>query len=879
MSTSPATNDPKSIDANAPRAWHTLTAQTVATSLGVDPARGLSEQEAQERLRKFGPNRLRPQQQQSIWQVFLEEVREPLILLLFFTGIVYAIWGSLVDGLTIFAVIILLVGVEVVNEYRAKRAIDTLGKLSEPTARVKRDGQYVQIAVEGIVPGDVLLLEAGQAIPADARLIQAFGLAVNESALTGESMPVEKEADRIFAVDTPLAERRNLVFAGTTATRGKGTAVVVSTGMATELGRVAGLVGQAPVPRTLLQRTMRELTSWLVWLALGASVLVPLLGWLLAGQDPRQMVLTGLALAFSVIPEELPIIITLVLALGALTLARQNVIVRRLQAVETLGAVTVIATDKTGTLTENHIAVTQFYPDSQQRKLLELGVLANDAVDGGEQFKDNPLDAALLDKAQAEGLNVGMLRHQYPLRQEFTFDNERKRMSVVYERGGGLSVDVKGAPEQVLEYSINEENPQGEHPLSPADRAAILAQADHMAGEGLRVIAFAEKPQFTDENSQDAAESNLSFVGLVGMTDQVRPEAAGAIAACRRAGIRTMMITGDHPVTAEVIARQVGLDASQLITGPQLDALSDQALQDVVEKVAVYARTSPENKLRIVRALQARSETVAVTGDGINDAPALAAADVGVAMGETGTDVARQAAGIVLMDDNFATIVGAVRVGRNLFANLTKGIRYYLACKLALVGTTLLPVFLRVPIPFAPIQIILMELFMDLAASATFAVEPPESDLMERPPRDPKAKFMDRAMVSSIFTSAFGLFAAVSFVYLYTWFSQGDLIKAQTTAFVTWLLGHVLLALNLRSEREPLVSLGLFSNRLMIVWAAATVIFVLLVTFVPAVQVALKTTSLQASDWLLVVGAAFVGTFWIEVRKLYLQRTRLEAAQ
>jgi Ca2+-transporting ATPase len=844
--------------------WHTLGSTESAARLGVSEATGLGAEEARRRLAQFGPNRLHEEKREAIWEIFLEEIREPMILLLLVTGILYALWGEPSDALTIFAVILTLVGVEVFNEHRAENAIAALRQLAEPTASVRRDGRVVEIPVEEVVPGDVILLQAGRRLPADARLVEAWGMTADESALTGESVPVEKEADLSLPANTPLAERRNLVFAGTTITRGRGSAVVTATGMSTELGRVAGLARQVKEPRTPLQQTMRELTRWMVWLALGFSTLVPLLGWLLGGQSPQQMFLTGLSLAFATIPEELPIIITMVLALGGYRLSRRHAIVKRLKAVETLGAVTVIATDKTGTLTENRMEVSRLYPEENRRKLLEIGVLCNDASEN----RGDPLEIALLRAASRAGLEPNALRQARPLRDEFTFDNARKRMSAVYGRDGGLWVAVKGAPETILAQSARQWRGESEQVLGEAERQAILASAAQMAGEGLRVIAFAERTAPEGRLSQDEAESDLTFVGLAGLADPPRPGVKEAIAACHTAGIRPVMITGDHPLTARAIASQIGLDGNgRLLTGAELEALSDEALQETVAQVHLYARTTPEHKLRIAQAWQRRGERVAVTGDGINDAPALAAADIGLAMGETGSDVARQAADIVLADDNFTTIVDAIEEGRVLFANLRKGVRYYLAVKVALIAATLLPVLLRVPVPFAPIQIILMELFMDLAASAAFVAEPAESGLMRRPPRPPQAPFMDRAMVNSIFSSAAGLFAAVSAAYLITWYSSASLIRAQTVAFVTWLLGHVFLALNLRSEREPLFHLGLFSNRLMTAWGAATIAFVLFATLVPGVQGAFKTIALSGAEWTLTLGVSLAGTFWIEARK------------
>ena len=861
-----------SLNAANAEVWHALDTAGVIAALRVDAATGLSEGDAGRRLLEFGPNRLREEQVESIWEAFLDELREPMILLLLVTGALYALWGELADALTIFAVIAALLSAEVVNERRAKLAIAALSKLAEPTASVRRDGQRVDIAAENIVPGDIILLEPGRRIPADVRLIEAYGLAMDESSLTGESAPVDKEAVAGLPASTALAERRNIAYAGTAVARGRGVALTVATGMATELGRAAGLAKTVEAPRTMLQATMAELSGILVWIAIGFSLLVPLLGVVLAGQPVRQMLLTGLSLAFSVIPEELPIIITMVLGLGAYRLARQHAIVRHLQAVETLGAVTVIATDKTGTLTENRMEVSRLYPEEMTRKLLEIGVLCNDASGIPDQAKGDPLDVAMLRAAANAGIDPETLRSRWRMVDEFTFDNVRKRMSVVYERDGHWIL-VKGAPEPLLERCASAWRDGQPKPLDLADRHSIVAAADDMAQAGLRVLAFAERTFAKGRISQAEAEASLTFIGLAGFADPPRPEVKQAIADCRAAGVRTVMITGDHPLTAAAVARQVGLnDDGRVVTGAELDSMSDDVLRETVPRVSIYARTTPDHKLRIVRALRDRGARVAVTGDGINDAPALAAADVGVAMGETGTDVARDSAGVVLADDNFATIVRAVREGRLLFANLTKGVRYYLACKVALVAAALLPVLLSVPVPFAPVQIILMELFMDLAASASFVAEPGEAGLMQRPPRDPSAKFMDRAMIGSVFASAGGLFAAVSAAYLVTWYETGDLVRAQTIAFVTWLLSHVLLAFNMRSEREPLWNLGPLSNRVMAWWGAATALYIVVVTLVPPVGALFKVVPLSAHEWWLAISVSVVGAFWIELRKLLVWR-------
>ncbi len=857
-------------------AWHALPAARVLDDLHVSPQMGLNTAAVAERRARVGPNRLTVAKRESVWETILEEVREPMILLLLGTGVLYGIWGGITDALTIFAIIAVVLSVEVVNEWRAESALHALRQLAAPTVLVRRGGEALAIPAEDLVPGDVLLLSEGQRVPADARLLTSGGLAADESPLTGESVPVDKDAQAVVDAAAPLAERPTMVYAGTTLTRGQGDAVVVATGLATEVGRIAGLTAGIKEPRTPLQITMRELTRWMIWLALGFSTLVPLLGWLLGHQSPQQMVLTGLSLAFATIPEELPILITIVLALGAYRLAKRHAIVRRLRAAETLSAVSVIATDKTGTLTTNHMHVQQIVPAEQRERALEIGVLCNAAVATDGAYLGDPLDVALLESAREVGWDVAERRQEFVTVAVFPFDTMRKSMAVAYAREESLWIAVKGAPERVLAQSTQRWTGTTRSPMTDGDRQTLAQQVDTLTVAGLRVIALAERFVPHGMLTREQAESDLTFVGFVGLADPPRPEASAAIAACQKAGIRTVMITGDHPYTARAIAQEVGMTyEGAIVTGPQLDGLGEMDLQQVEARTSLYARITPAHKLRIVQALRAHGERVAVTGDGINDAPALAAADIGVAMGLRGTDVAREAAGIVLADDNFATITAAVQEGRILFANLRKAIRYYLACKVALVSATLLPVLLGVPVPLSPIQIIITELFMDVAASATFVNERAEGDLMRQPPRDMREPFMNRRYVASIFLAAVGLFAAVSIAYLVTWYGGAGVAHAQTVAFVTWLLGHVLLALQLRTEREPLVRFGVFSNRLMNVWLGAVVFACVASVLVPSVQAQLNTASLTGAEWLLVVGMALAGTSWIELSKwLIAQRAR-----
>jgi len=848
---------------------HTLMVEELVAALKSHPTEGLTQAEAEAHLRQTGRNTLSEEKKEPFWKEFFEELREPMVLMLLVTGILYAIWGEISDAITIFVIILTLNTVEVVNEQHSKKAIASLHKLAEPTTSVRRSGHFQEIPVEQVIPGDLVLLQDGHRVPADARLVEAFGLSVDESALTGESLPVEKRTDTIQDPTIPLAERHNMVYSSTLVTRGKGTALVVATGMDTEIGRIAGLARQVKEPRTTLQNMMEELSKVLVWFALGFSVLVPLVGILFAHQPVKQMLLTGLSLAFATIPEELPIIITMVLSLGAFRLSKKHAIAKRLSGVESLGSVTVIATDKTGTLTENRMEAARFEPLEAKGHLLEIGIFCNDAVPDGTDFTGDAVDTALLRAARKSGWDVPAERNTHPILNEFTFDNTRNCMSTISLKNGKPWAAVKGAPESVLMRCTQILKGGKIETLTDTLRQGILELVSHMAAEGLRVLAFAERTLSNENLDQEEIERNLTFVGLVGFQDPPRPEVKDAIATCQRAGVRTIMITGDHPLTALAIGKQVGLNGEHaVITGPELDRLTDDELKEVVQQVSIFARTTPEQKLRIVQILQALGERVAVTGDGVNDAPALAAADIGVAMGETGTDVAREAGALVLTDDNFTTIVSAVEEGRLIFENLKKGVRYYLTCKLALVLINLLPTLLLVPIPFAPVQIILMELFMDLMAAASFVIEKPESDLLDQKPRDSQAKFMDKAMISSIFTSSLGLFAAVTVVYLITWYGTSNLATSQTVAFFAWLIGHVLLAFNMRSERQPIFQLGFGSNRMMLLWAAGVAVFLLVVSIFPGAQQLIKITTLKDAQWGMILGATFVGTFWLEVKKM-----------
>ena len=596
--------------------------------------------------------------------------------------------------------------------------------------------------------------------------------------------------------------------------------------------------------------------------------------------------LTGLSLAFCAIPEELPIIVTMVLGLGAFALAKRHVLIRSLRAAETLGSVTTIVADKTGTITENKMTASRIAADSlatdlpagrlspSEMRLLEVGVMASSikkASDG--TYTGDPIEVALLNAAKQHGISPEELQSRSRKIYEFAFDHQRQMMSDVYAESGGATVYAKGAPEVVLAKCQR----VGDGPKTQAAEEKVLAQARDMAERAMRVLAFAQKETSGTLLTREQAETDLTFLGLVGLSDPPRQGVAEAIQTTRQAGIRTVMVTGDMAVTAQRVAEQVGIQkGGDLVTGMQIAKMNDAELGKKVMSASVFARISPTQKLQIVRALQSDQQIVAVTGDGINDAPALKSADIGIAMGEKGTEAAREAAGMVLTDDSYNSIVHGVREGRKIVDNLRKGLLYYLSAKVAVVLCFLVPLILVTPFPFAPIQIVLLELFMDLAASATFVAEPIESDAMRRAPRDPRQRFIDRPMLSSMALAALSLASAVLINYLIVYYHFGGknitdahLIEARTIAFGTWMVGHIYLAFTMRSQRQTVFRLGLASNPVMLIWGASAIVFLILVTNVPALQNVMKVTSLSWSEWLMVLVLPFITVFWHEAKKAF----------
>jgi len=870
--------------------WHSRETKELIRQFGVNPEKGLTDQEVAKRLDKYGKNVLVQQREIRFLGILKEEITEPMILLLIAIGVLYSILGNLTDALTIIVIIIVLVLAEVWNEYRAKRSIASLKQLAPPTSTVLRNGQLKEAETALLVPGDILVLKMGQRVPADARLLEAFGLEVDESSLTGESFPASKDATATLPNETRITEQTNMLFAGTIVTRGRAKALIIATGIGTELGRIAGITNATKEPKTTLQLAMKQLSKTLVWIALFFSILIPVLSYVRGVQpNPGEALLYGLSLAFVVIPEELPIIITMVLGVGSYALAKKGAIVKRLRAAEALGNVTVIATDKTGTITENKMRLEHLYFDGTIRRsidfkenekaALKTALLASDAIVNttGIMVLNNPMAQAIMERLKQDGLDTQNLTRDWVLKDELSFDVKRKLASYIYQFGNSTVVLSSGAPERILDNSTRILVKGEEIQLTDSMKNEVNAVTVQMAQSGERLLGFGYHRLSTNSGRDNQnLESEIVFVGILGFIDPPRKEAKGAIKTCQDAGIKVIMITGDHPETAKAIASQVGINSANILTGSEISKMTDEDLKKELKKTFVFARVTPEDKLRLVRLLKESGEIVAVTGDGINDAPALKEAHIGVAMGMRGTDVAKETADMILTDDNFATIETAVKEGRKLYSNLRKGVRYYLACKVALVSIFLVPIILGIPLPFAPIQIIVLELFMDLAASATFVAEPEEAGIMNKPPNSPNEKFMNRKMLTSLSLGALSLFVAVTATYLFTWYqdpTSAALQHAQTVAFATWMIGHILLALNFRSEKEPLSKLGVLSNKVMVLWALVVVATLLIGTNLPAIANPLKITSLAPIDWVVVVLAAFVGTFWIEIKKIIQRKT------
>jgi Ca2+-transporting ATPase len=862
-----------------PVPWHSEAAEAALKRLASSAATGLSSSEAAARLLKHGPNAIREAPRRSAWRMFLDQFTDFMIIVLIVAAIVSGLIGELADTIAILTIVMLNAGIGFVQEYRAEKAIGALKKLAAPQARVLREGHAREIPAADLVPGDIVLIETGALVPADLRLLQCAALKIEEAALTGESVPAEKHARALVDPELPIGDRRNMAYKGTTVAYGRGTGLVVATGMGTELGRIAGLLTHEEEVRTPLQKRLAVFTTRLAWAVLAICAIVFVAG-LIRGEPIVLMFLTAVSLAVAAIPEALPAVVTISLALGARRMVQQNALIRRLPAVETLGSVTYICSDKTGTLTENRMRVErlrvagQDYPGPGGPEpwptLLRAMALCNDAkCDEAKNVLGDPTEVALLQAAMDFGYDKRSLESSQPRVKELPFDSERMRMATVHRVMGGAIAFVKGAPEAVLQRTPWRLTETG---LSPLDAAEVLAEVETLAAEGLRVLAFACRTFDGVPERLEEAEEDLCFLGLAGLLDPPRPEASQAVAECRSAGIVPVMITGDHPATARAIARRLGIldGGGEMMTGRGLSALSDEELSRRVRNIRVYARVDPEQKIRIVKALQSQREFVAMTGDGVNDAPALKRAEIGIAMGRGGTDVAREASSMVLLDDNFATIVHAVREGRRIFDNIRKFIKYTMTSNSGEIWTIFLAPFLGLPIPLLPIQILWINLVTDGLPGLALGVEPAERKLMQRAPRPPDENIFAHGMWQHILWVGV-LMGAVS-LFTQAWAYESGSPYWQTMVFTVLCLSQLGHALAVRSESVSLFSLGIRSNLTLAGAVLLTLALQLAVIYLPAANPIFKTQPLPLPDLILCLVLSTV-VFWaVEVEKWMVRR-------
>ena len=858
--------------------WYHKTPEETLDELESDRAHGLTAAEAERRLARCGPNRLEGGKKESLARRFLNQMKDPMILVLLAAAVLSLISSrgeDWIEAVIILVIVIVNACISISQENSAEKALEALRKMSAPLAKVLRDGELVRLDTARLVPGDVIVLEAGDLVPADARILECANLKADESAMTGESVPVSKEALAALPEDTPLADRRNMVISSTVITNGRAVCVVTATGMDTEVGRIAGMLLGAEETDTPLQLKMGEISKTLSFVCLAVCAVMFGLG-LIYRHGVLEMLMSAVSLAVAAIPEGLPAIVTIVLALGVQRMVKRNAIVKKLPAVETLGCAGVICTDKTGTLTMNKMTVVEIWGD--RREALTVTALCNDTVltldsDGRPRTAGDPTETAFVDAALAEGLDKNELERTMPRVGELPFDSQRKLMSTVHPYAGGWRVMVKGAPD-ILVRRCTACLTEGRAAAMTAGRCAeIEAVNADMAGRALRVLGAAYKdldalPE--GELTGEVLENGLTFVGLVGMIDPPRSEVKQAVAECYRAGIRPVMITGDHKLTAVAIARELNIyrEGDLAITGADLDFMSQELLEQDVHKFSVYARVSPEHKMRIVRAWQSRGMVVAMTGDGVNDAPALKAADIGCAMGITGTDVAKGAADMILTDDNFATIVHAVEQGRGIYANIKKAIHYLLSCNIGEIITLFLATLFNFhQAPLVPVQLLWLNLVTDSLPALALGMEPVEPGVMDEKPRSARQPLFDRGFSLRLAWQGILVGGITLLAYGLGLYLSNDYAVANTMAFATLTLCQLFHAYDVRSEHQSIATIGVFSNRAMNKAFLVGMALQLAVLLLPPLQSVFRVCALSGAEWAVVLALSVTPLIICEIEK------------
>lgn len=896
--------------------WYALRSTEAAEILNTSLSEGLSSETAQQRLKEFGYNELVGKKGPTLFEMFLGQFKDFLVIILIVASLISILIGEVIDSLVIIFIVILNAVLGVVQEYRANKALDALKKMAAPEAKVIRDSTVQAIPARELVPGDIVLLEAGNYVPADLRLVESVNLKIDESALTGESVPVEKNAEKILSGEVPLGDRINCAFMGTVVTYGRGKGIVVSTGMKTEIGMIASMLESYEEEVTPLQKKLEETGKVLGIASLLICGVVFLMG-LFRGIPFLEIFMTAISLAVAAIPEGLPAIVTIVLALGLQRMVKKNAIIKKLHAVETLGSTTVICSDKTGTLTQNQMTATKIFTDGQffsitgegykpfgdfylndikidpksipaLELLLKIGALCNDAkleeIDKEQDSQSwrilgDPTEGALIVAAAKAGLIASELEKNEPRVKEIPFDSDRKLMTTIHPHGGKYVAYVKGAPDVLLSRAKYIYKANQVLPLTKDDIDEINAANKAMASQALRVLALAYKPleRLPEELESENIEKELIFVGLIGMIDPPRPEAIEAIKVCKQAGIRPVMITGDHKDTAVAIAKELGLmeNESGVLTGAELDSMTDEELLKESKKVSVYARVSPIHKLRIVDAIKNTGHIAAMTGDGVNDAPALKKADIGVAMGITGTDVAKETADMILVDDNFASIVSAVEEGRVIYSNIRKFIFFLLSCNIAEILIIFVSMLAGLPIPLKPIQLLWINVLTDAFPALALGMEKKEPDIMKRPPRKPEEPIIDGRMRWQIAIQSTFMTVAVIGVFVFALKTTADLQKARTFAFTTLIFSELLRAYSSRSETYSVFKIGLFTNRFMVLGTSISLILLLAVIYIPFLRAVFDTTYLTFMEMDIIILFGLIPFVAAEISKVFLRKARV----
>jgi Ca2+-transporting ATPase len=917
--------------------WHAQTSAQVLESFQTTSARGLTAETANQRLEQYGLNELVEAERTTIWQMLWQQFNNFVVILLIVAAVVSAILGDYPEAAAIMAIVVLNAIMGVIQEYNAERSLAALKKLAAPEAHVVRDGRRESLPARFLVPGDIILLEAGNYVPADVRLIEAMNLRVEEAPLTGESVPVEKNPDLILENKSSLGDRKNMAFMGTVVSYGRGRAVVVDTGMQTQIGRIAEMIQSVEDEQTPLQKRLDQLGRTLGIAALVVCALVFVVGWL-KGNSPLEMFIVAVSLAIAAVPEGLPAVVTISLALGMREMIKRNALIRRLSSVETLGSATTICSDKTGTLTQNQMTVTRIWVDGHtfgvtgsgyqpegqftlngeiinledypaSLTALWVSALNNDAeleiTEGGNgsgstyRMVGDPTEGALVVAAAKSGATLPQLTTAYPREQEIPFDSSRKRMVTVHsvkdprpedispfyntEKREWHVITVKGAPDVVLNLcgtyqTINDE----QKPLTEDIRQRILEANDAMTREALRVLGVGYRVELEHPNMENHArlENELTFVGLLGMIDPARPEVIDALETARQAGIRTVMITGDYPNTARAIAEDIGLIQSghKVLSGHDLDEMSDEQLQKEVLLTDVFARVSPTHKLRIVDALRNQEQVVAMTGDGVNDAPSIKKADIGIAMGITGTDVAKESADMVLTDDNYASIVSAVEQGRVIYSNIRKFVYYLLSCNLAEIAIIFLSILVYGKSPLTAIQLLWLNLVTDGAPALALGTEKAEPGIMRRPPRPASEPIINRFMQAGIAVQTVAITAVTLAAYAFGRYLHPDMPEfAATMAFATLSISELARAYTARSERYPLLQLGIFTNRNMNYAFLLSLALILGIIYIPELAPFFNTVPLGWEQWQVILPLFLIPSLAAEVTKYVISRRKTSA--